>query len=54
MARILRRPQAADDIDQIWDYIAEDSDVQADAWVDQGNRTNLIQDRGVERGRHRR
>jgi plasmid stabilization system protein ParE len=34
MARILRRPRAAHDIDEIWDYIADNSDVQADAWVD--------------------
>jgi toxin ParE1/3/4 len=34
MARILRRPRAASDIAEIWDYIAEDSLAQADAWVD--------------------
>jgi plasmid stabilization system protein ParE len=34
MARILRRPLAGADIDEIWDYIAEDSMVEADAWVD--------------------
>lgn len=34
MARILRRPLAAADIADIWDYIAEDSPAQADAWVD--------------------
>lgn len=34
MPRILRRPLAAADIADIWDYIAEDSLPQADAWVD--------------------
>lgn len=34
MQRVLRRPRAADDILEIWDYIAEDSLEQADAWID--------------------
>ncbi|MDZ4252031.1 MAG: hypothetical protein U1A72_05600 [Sulfuritalea sp.] len=34
MARILRRPLAGADIAEIWDYIAEDSVLQADAWVE--------------------
>ena len=34
MARILRRPLAGADIAEIWDFIAEDSVAQADAWVD--------------------
>lgn len=34
MPRILRRPLAGADILEIWDYIAEDSIDQADAWVD--------------------
>jgi toxin ParE1/3/4 len=34
MARIVRRPLAGADIAEIWDYIAEDSVDQADAWVD--------------------
>ena len=34
MPRIERRPLAGTDIDEIWDYIAEDSMVAADAWVD--------------------
>jgi toxin ParE1/3/4 len=34
MPRILRRPLAGADVDEIWDYIAEDSMVEADAWVD--------------------
>lgn len=34
MARIVRRPLAGADIDEIWDYIAADRLVQADAWVD--------------------
>ena len=34
MVRVLRRPQAETDILEIWDYIAEDSMVEADLWVD--------------------
>jgi toxin ParE1/3/4 len=34
MARVARRPQAAADILDIWDFIAEDSMVEADRWVD--------------------
>ena len=34
MARVTRRPQAEDDVLEIWDYIAEDSIVEADRWVD--------------------
>ena len=34
MARVSRRPQAEDDILEIWNYIAEDSVVEADRWVD--------------------
>lgn len=34
MARVTRRPLAAADILDIWDYIAEDSLDQADRWVD--------------------
>jgi toxin ParE1/3/4 len=34
MARVTRRPQAAVDILDIWDFIAEDSMVEADRWVD--------------------
>ena len=34
MARVTRRPQAETDILEIWDYIAEDSMVEADRWVD--------------------
>lgn len=37
MPRIHRRPQAAADIADIWDYIADDSLDQADAWVDRLN-----------------
>ena len=32
--RIVRRPLAGADIAEIWDFIAEDSLAQADAWVD--------------------
>ena len=34
MARVTRRPLAAADIFEIWDYIADDSLVAADRWVD--------------------
>ena len=34
MARISRRPLAAADVLEIWNYIAEDSIEQADRWVD--------------------
>jgi toxin ParE1/3/4 len=34
VAQVLRRPLASADIGEIWDYIAEDSVAQADAWVD--------------------
>jgi toxin ParE1/3/4 len=34
MPRVIRRPRAAADILEIWDYIAEDSLDAADRWVD--------------------
>lgn len=34
MVRLVRRPLAGADIAEIWDYIAADSLVSADAWVD--------------------
>lgn len=34
MPQITRRPLAASDILDIWDYIADDSIEQADRWVD--------------------
>jgi len=34
MPVILRRPQARDDLAEIWDYIADDSIEQADAFID--------------------
>lgn len=34
MARVTRRPLAATDILDIWNYIADDSVEQADRWVD--------------------
>ena len=34
MARVTRRPAAEADILEIWSYIAEDSIVEADRWVD--------------------
>src|SRR6201991_5105146 len=34
MPRVTRRPLAEVDILEIWDYIAEDSTVEADRWID--------------------
>ena len=34
MSLVTRRPQAEADIMEIWEYIAEDSVVEADRWVD--------------------
>jgi toxin ParE1/3/4 len=34
MRRILKRPRAADDLIELWDYIAEDSVTRADAFID--------------------
>jgi len=34
MALVLRRPLALDDIDDIWNYIANDNISAADHWVD--------------------
>jgi len=34
MARVFRRPQARDDIDDIWNYIADDNINAADNWLD--------------------
>jgi toxin ParE1/3/4 len=35
MARVLRRPRAAEDIAAIWDFIADDNADAADHWIDQ-------------------
>lgn len=34
MPVVIRYPRAQDDIVEIWDYIADDSEAQADAFVD--------------------
>lgn len=34
MPRILRRPLALQDLDQIWDYIAQDNPTVADGFID--------------------
>lgn len=34
MTRVVYRPLAGSDIFDIWDFIAEDSVLQADSWVD--------------------
>jgi toxin ParE1/3/4 len=35
MSTVFRRPQAAEDIEEIWDYIADDSLPAADRWLEQ-------------------
>jgi len=35
MRVILKRPRAADDLIELWDYIAEDSVTRADAFIDE-------------------
>jgi plasmid stabilization system protein ParE len=34
MRVILKRPRAADDLIELWDYIADDSVTRADAFID--------------------
>lgn len=34
MSRVVRRPQAAEDIEEIWNYIASDDLPAADRWLD--------------------
>jgi toxin ParE1/3/4 len=34
MAEIIKLSRAADDLAEIWDYIAEDSETQADLFID--------------------
>jgi toxin ParE1/3/4 len=34
MPIIIKRPRARSDLSEIWDYIAEDNDTRADAFVD--------------------
>jgi toxin ParE1/3/4 len=34
MPSIIKRPRARSDLSEIWDYIAEDNDTRADAFVD--------------------
>ena len=38
MARVLRRPQATEDIAGIWDQIADDDLAAADRWLDRLDR----------------
>ena len=38
MSRVVRRPRAAEDIEEIWDYIAGDNLHAADRWLDQLDR----------------
>lgn len=39
MARVTRRPQAEDDILDIWQFIAEDNIAAADRWIDRLDET---------------
>lgn len=53
MARITRRPLAEADILEIWDYIAEDSMVEADRWVDKLDEKLLLWATQPTMGRNR-
>ena len=49
MPIIIKRPLVFEDIADIWDYIAEDNENNADAFIDlyaqrQGNRRNVFDD----------
>jgi toxin ParE1/3/4 len=53
MPRILKRPRAQADIDEIWDFIADDSEERADSFIDtlDGKLQALAQNPKL--GRHR-
>jgi toxin ParE1/3/4 len=53
MARVTRRPQAEADILDIWSYIAEDSVVEADRWVDRLDESLTLWATQPEMGRAR-
>lgn len=53
MPRVTRRPQAEMDILDIWEYIAADSIVQADLWVDNLDRSLDLQATQPKMGRDR-
>ena len=43
MPIILKRPRAADDLIELWDYIADDNVARADAFIDDVNaKVNLL------------
>lgn len=42
MARVTRRPQAEEDILEIWLFIAEGSVAEADRWIDRLDETLLL------------
>ncbi|MGH8523244.1 MAG: type II toxin-antitoxin system RelE/ParE family toxin [Gammaproteobacteria bacterium] len=53
MPVITKRPRARDDLAEIWDYIADDSEARADAFIDTVNgkfRTLAGQRRWAARG----
>lgn len=37
VARVLRRPEVAEDVASIWEYIADDNMAAADRWINQIN-----------------
>jgi plasmid stabilization system protein ParE len=45
MAEIIKLSRAADDLAEIWDYIAEDSETQADLFIDTMNRSARLRQR---------
>ena len=53
MARVTRRPQAEIDILEIWEFIAEDSVVQADRWLDRLDEKLLLWATQPSMGRNR-
>lgn len=53
MPVVLLRPRARDDITDIWDYIADDSELQADAFVDRLDAKFQLLARQPELGRVR-
>jgi toxin ParE1/3/4 len=54
MAEIIKLSRATDDLAEIWDYIAEDSDTQADVFIDTIDRKlRLLADQpNLGRSRH--
>ncbi len=53
MAGVTRRPQAEADILEIWAYIAEDSIVEADRWIDRLDESLMLWATQPKMGRSR-